>query len=44
MDNIAGNGHTNQVQALASNTQGLVASIGLDDTLRLFNSSWDSYE
>ena len=44
MENVSGNGHTNQVQALASNSKGLVASIGLDDTLRLFNSSWESYE
>jgi hypothetical protein len=44
MHNVTGDGHTNQVQALASNTRGLVASIGLDDTLRLLNSSWDSYE
>lgn len=44
MENITGSGHTNQVQALASNSRGLVASIGLDDTLRLLNSSWESYE
>jgi WD40 repeat protein len=44
MDNITGNGHTNQVQSLASNSKGLVASIGLDDTLRLLNSSWESYD
>jgi hypothetical protein len=44
MHNITGNGHTNQVQSLASNSRGLVASIGLDDTLRLLNSSWESYE
>jgi hypothetical protein len=44
MNNVVGNGHTNQVQALASNSRGLVASIGLDDSLRLFNSSWESYE
>jgi hypothetical protein len=44
MNNVTGDGHTNQVQALASNSRGLIASIGLDDTLRLFKSSWDSYE
>jgi hypothetical protein len=44
MNNVTGDGHTNQVQALASNSRGLIASIGLDDTLRLFNSSWESYE
>lgn len=44
MINIVGDCHTNQVQALASNNRGLVASIGLDDTLRVLNSSCDSYE
>ncbi|CAF1195939.1 unnamed protein product [Adineta steineri] len=44
MINITGDSHTNQVQSLASNSRGLVASIGLDDTLRLFNSSWESYD
>lgn len=44
MNNVNGNAHTNQVQALASNSNGLVASIGLDDSLRVLNSSWDSYE
>ena len=44
MNNVTGDSHTNQVQALASNSHGLIASVGLDDTLRLLNSSWDSYE
>ncbi|CAF0829835.1 unnamed protein product [Rotaria sp. Silwood1] len=44
MNNITGDCHTNQVQSLASNSRGLVASIGLDDTLRLLNSSWESYD
>ena len=44
MDNVTGNNHTNQVQTLAANSKGVVASIGLDDTLRLLNSSWESYE
>jgi hypothetical protein len=44
MINISGDGHTNQVQSLAANSRGLVASIGLDDTLRILKSSWDSYE
>ncbi|CAF3475568.1 unnamed protein product [Rotaria socialis] len=44
MNNVIGDNHTNQVQSLASNSRGLVASIGLDDTLRLINSSWESYD
>ena len=44
MINITGDNHTNQVQGLAANNRGLVASIGLDDTLRLINASWESYE
>lgn len=44
MSNITGDNHTNQVQMLASNSRGLVASVGLDDTLRLFNPTWESYE
>ena len=44
MINVTGDSHTNQVQALATNSRGLVVSIGLDDTLRLLNSSWESYE
>lgn len=44
MINVAGDCHTNQVQMLASNARGLVASIGLDDTLRLLNSNWDAYK
>lgn len=43
MINVTGECHTNQVQALASNKHGLVASIGMDDTLRILNSSLDSY-
>ena len=44
MINVSGDSHTNQVQALATNNRGLVASIGLDDTLRLLNSSLESYK